>query len=693
MNSKRQVTRTDFVRSFIRDAFIGGRMLSVLMLLVVVQFFGTQTLAAQDKKVTLHAENVTLSNVLNDLSKQTGYKFFYSDNSTDTNQKVTVNVVDKPLKEVLLQIFEGKSIGFQLKNKQILLFNNNPEINNNAQPNMKRIEGVVKDDQGAPLIGASVVIKGTSKGTITDVNGRYTLEVPAHSVIQYSYIGSESKDVLVGSSSVINVQLVENVKALNEVVVTALGIKRSEKALGYAVQVVSGNALQTVKGVDVGTSLTGRVAGLLVENSTEFTQAPTIQIRGESPLLVIDGVPYTNMTLSDVSSDDIANISVLKGATASALYGYRGASGAIMITTKKGSAKNGLTVSVNSGTMLTEGFLAIPKIQSTYGRVVNTATNTYARTADGAWGVPMDGRQVIQWDPISKSMKSMPYLPIGKNNFQNYLQQGYIMNNNVSLTQQGALGSLRASATWVQNKGQYPNSMFNKITYDLGGEMKLNKFTLSSSMSYTYQNTPNMGFRGYTGYDPMYSMLIWSAPDYDIRQYKDYWLVPKETQNDSYTANNNNPYFDAYQRTHSEVRNVFNGTIALSYDLTSWLKASMRTGFDTYNDQQEITISKGSLVSAGSATVLLNGNQVWGESARGSFNYGLGQGYSINNDFLLSGNRSFGDFTFDGLVGATMYYTQDAGIEAMTRGGLSIPGFYSLKASLNPVAVDSRIYR
>ena len=138
--------------------------------------------------------------------------------------------------------------------------------------------------------------------------------------------------------------MIEDIEQLSEVVVTALGIKREEKALGYAVQAVDGDALQTVKGVDMATSLTGKVAGLLVKNNTEFAQSPDIQIRGENPLIVIDGVPYGNMTLKDIPSDDIENLSVLKGATASALYGYRGASGAIMVTSKKGTKYKGVEV-------------------------------------------------------------------------------------------------------------------------------------------------------------------------------------------------------------------------------------------------------------------------------------------------------------------------------------------------------------
>lgn len=561
-----------------------------------------------------------------------------------------------------------------------------------SQAQTKAITGKVIDEKGAPLPGVSIVIKRNGQGTSTDNEGNYLIQAQDNDILQFSFIAKQTQSlVIVQGRSAYNITLLENTQELQNVIVTALGIKREAKALGYSVQSVAGSGLQTVKGVDVGTSLTGRVAGLLVKNSTEFTAAPDIQIRGENPLLVIDGVPYGNMTLRDVPPDDIENITVLKGATSSALYGFRGANGTIMVTTKKGSKNKGLTVSFNSSTMFTAGYLAIPELQSTYGRVINTGTNTYARSGDGSWGVPMDGRMVNQWDPISKTIKEMPYLPIGKNNFKNFLNQGFILNNNISVVQQSEFGSFRASASWIDNEGQYPNSKYDKLTYSMTGDMKVGKFSLSSGMTYNKQNSPNIGFSGYTAYDPMYNMLVWSAADYDVRQYKDYWLVKNEVQNSSFTSTNNNPYFDRYERIHNLNRDIFNGTLALNYDLTPWIKATFRTGFDTYSDKQEIRISKGSFQGGGATTILKGGTEVWGESAKGSFNTGLGRGYSINNDLIITANRSFGEFKIDAFAGGTIYYSRDEGMEAFTQSGISVPAFYSLKASVNPATVNSRL--
>ncbi len=657
----------------------------LLILLTTLQV--SASLYSQDIKMDILAEEVSVKEVLKMVESKSSYRFFYSDDFKILDKMVSFNVKNSSLKEIMKMLLEQTSASY-------MVLENNIVVISPYTLQQQKVSGIITDAAtGEPIIGANIVLEGTTTGVISDVNGKYSIDVPDNkSVLLVSFIGYVSERIIANQAN-INIRLVPEIKTLDEVVVTALGIKRSEKALGYSVQKVTGDNLTTVKGVDVATSLTGKVSGLMVKNSTEFTSEPSIQIRGENPLLVIDGVPYGNMSLRDIPSDDIENISVLKGATASALYGYRGASGAIMVTTRKGTASKGLSVSLNSSTMFAAGYLAIPEMQSTYGRVVNTATNTYARSADGAWGIPLDGREVIQWDPVSKSLKAMPYLPIGKDNFKNFLEQGFVLNNNVSAVQQGEFGSLRASVTWVENKGQYPNSIFDKITYSIGGDIKINKFTLSSSMAYNKHFSPHKGFNGYTGYDPMYSLLIWSAPDWDIRQYKDYWLVPNEVQNSSYTAGNNNPYFDRYQRTHSVNKDILNGTISLDYEFASWLKATLRTGYDTYSDRQEVKISKGSFQGAGSAVVIPNGTQIWGESQKGSYNLGLSRGYSINNDFILSANQKLSDFILEGFIGGAVYFGQDEGIETRTKGGLSVPAFYSLKASVDPLNVASNIYK
>ncbi len=560
-----------------------------------------------------------------------------------------------------------------------------------------RVKGsVISSEDNLPVIGATVLIKGTKIGTSTDINGAFEITIPKiGTVLSVSFIGMSTQDVIVENTNPVKVVLSPDATIIDAVVVTALGIKRSEKALGYSVQNVSSDKLIAIKGVDVGSSLTGKVAGLLVKNSTDFATAPNLSIRGENPLLVIDGVPYGNMTLRDVSADDIESVSILKGATASALYGYRGANGAVMVTTKQGSKEQGIQISINSNTMFDAGFLAIPEKQGVYGR--GQTSGVYSYNQDQAWGRIIDGSDQYQWDPVTKEYRTYAYLPVGKDNFKNFLEQSYITNNNVSLSYQGKYSSVRSSVTWVKTKGQYPNNTLDKYNYQIGGDINLDKFKFSSNVAYYKQSSPNIGFNGYTNYDPMYSLLIWTAPDYNILDYKDYWTIKNEKQNFTYqnntrqggnlTTSHNNPYFSQYEKLNIINRDIFNATASASYEFTPWLKASLRSGLDFYADRQDVKISKDSYVSSGNT----GPNGGWYGSLDGAYATGRNSGYSINNDLIISGEKTWDKLTVDGLVGGTIFFRQDDAMAANTVNGISIPAFFSLKASVDKPNVTSTL--
>lgn len=651
------------------------------------------------RKFTLDIKNKPLSAVIGAIQTQTKVPFSYSVNAIDANRQLSLTARNQSIGVFLDEVLATLQISYEVVDDKIVLFRSSVTANTTVSENRmirndKTISGRVIDETGEPVAGATVSVKASNVVVTTDANGRFSIVVPNDQVVLvFTSVGHEPYELKAGNAENNLIVLKKKITELENVVVTALGVRRKERALGYATQAVEGSTLQTVKGVDVATSLTGKVSGMIVKNSAEFAQAPELTMRGETPLIVIDGVPYGNMTLRDVPQDDIESINFLKGATASALYGERGGSGAIMITTRKGASGKGLSVSFNSSNMFEAGYLAIPEMQAQYGRVVNTATNTYVRSGDGSWGLPLEGQEVIQWDPISKSMQPMAYLPRGANNFKNFLEQGHIINNNLSIAQRGEFGGFRASATWVNNKGTYPNSKFDKVTYSVGGDIRLDKFSLSTSISYNKHQSPNLGFGGYTGYDPMYSLLIWGSPDWNILDYKDYWLVPNEQQNSSYTAGNNNPYFDRYERIRPYNKDIFNGQLTLNYDFMKGLKATVRTGYDTYSSKQEVRISQGSFQGGGNSKVMNNGTEIWGESLRGSYNMGISRGFSTNTEAMLMGDFAYNDFRFDGFVGGSVYYREDESMEARTQGGLSVPGYYSLRASMNPAAVLSGVWR
>lgn len=570
------------------------------------------------------------------------------------------------------------------------------EVNNTINQEITqtvKLSGTVVDEKGEPMIGVSVLVKNSNKGVITDIDGKFQIEdVPSNAEILFSYIGF--KDIVLNANNpslFTRIVMREDNEMLQEVVVTALGIKREEKALGYSVQKISNETVQRVAGVDVSTSLTGKVAGLLVKNSTDFAAAPELTIRGENPLIVIDGVPYANMTMRDIVADDIESMSVLKGATASALYGNRGASGAIMIVTKNGGEnKKPLSISLSSNTMFSAGFLAIPEKQAMYGRGTD---NVYDKNSASSWGVLMDGTIREQWDPYLQEYREYPYVASGKDNFRNFIENAYVTNNTLGLAYKGENSSIRTSVNWTENKGLYPNSKFDKYAFSLAGDLKYNKFKLTANASYHRQYSDNIGFNGYKSYDPMYTLLIWTAADYDVRDYKDnYWMIPDSKQNFTYQSEHNNPYYDRYERTKGMSRDIFKTSVSLNYDFLPWLKMSLRSGLDFYVNKEDLRISQGSYVSSGDTGAC--GNGTWNGKDTGVFATGQNSGYSMNNDLILTAEKTFGeDYSLDGLLGGSIFYKQDRSIGGSTEGGLTVPGYFSLKASKDPASVMSSLYR
>ena len=279
--------------------------LTAIMLFVCIGLAYASESYSQSATLTLNVNNKTVQEVLDEIEKQSEFHFFYNNKQVNTNRVVSIKSKKKDVFNVLEQLFNGTDISYKVLDKSIILSPKEMLMSAVVQQAIKNISGTITDSNGEPIIGANVLEKGSTNGTVTDINGKFSLSVPNKSTLVISYIGYVSKAIIVGNQTVFNIQLTEDTQNLNEVVVTALGIKREEKALGYAVQKVDAKALTSAKSIDVGTSLTGKVAGLNVKNSTEFNEAPSLKLRGETPILIIDGIPYGNMTLNEIAPDDI----------------------------------------------------------------------------------------------------------------------------------------------------------------------------------------------------------------------------------------------------------------------------------------------------------------------------------------------------------------------------------------------------
>lgn len=534
-----------------------------------------------------------------------------------------------------------------------------------------RVSGMIYSEaDSTALPGTSIEVKGASLGIIADARGSFTLTCSPGAVLIFSSVGFAPKEVSVvtDESSLIIYLRPDSRADLSEVVVTALGVKRSEKKLGYAVQSVNSKELVDAKTVDVGTKLTGKIAGLNVKNSTEFNAAPSIELRGASALLVVDGVPFANMSLRDIAPDDIESISILKGSAASSLYGSRGRNGAIMVQTKRGNHRQGIDVSVNSSSMFTSGFLAFPDVQQSYS---SGSAGKY-RVGDYVWGDKLDiGRTAMQYNPYTYELEEMPLVSKGKNNLDNFLQPSYILNNNISLSSQGENGGIRSSFTWVNNKGQYPNTKLNKFTAALSGTMKAGKFDMEAGFTYNKRYYPNNIGTGYGGSGYLYNLIVWSGTEFDIRDYKNYWIQGKEgsVQNWMDKVWYNNPYFIANEMLNSDDYDFTNSFLTLNYGFTPWLKATLRSGLDYYAEKWT---SRRPIGTVGDV-----------KGSYSKYNY---SGYSLNNDLLLQANKTWGKFSLEGLVGGTLYYWNSNSTNIATQNGLSVPGFYSIYASVDPPA-------
>ena len=626
----------------------------------------------QEQKITLNVRNITVKDAIEAIKKQSGFSFFIDTEDVQLHKQISVNLNGKSISEALSIIFSDQPGKYEIKGKHVIVtgkqtVKSQTDVSKNVQ-----VSGVVKDDMGEPISGANVIVKGQVLGTITDIDGRYSLSVPSRSVLVVTFIGYKTKEISVGRQSVINVTLSEDAELLDEVVVTALGIKREEKALGYSVQKVGGESLAAVKTVDVGTALTGKIAGLNVKNSTEFDTTPDLSLRGETPLLVIDGVPYGNMKLHDIASDDIESVDVLKGATASALYGARGSSGAIMVTTKRGT-EDGLNISVNSNTMFNAGYLKFPEVQSSYSGGQGGKYNP----TDFVWGDKLDiGRTALQYDPYTYEWREMPLVSKGKNNLKNFQETGFVTNNNISVTQKGKYGSFRSSLTHVYNKGQWPNTRLNKITYTASGNMHYKGFDLDAGITYNKRFSPNGEDSGYGGNGLIYNLLVWSGPEWDVRDYRNYWRVKDTEQNWYNETYYNNPYYIANEIVGSSDFDKINGFASGSYEITPWLKAMLRAGIDSYSTRKEWRNPVGAYGA-------------WDK--KGYYELQTPNGYSINTDFMLMANHKFGQFSLDGFVGGNIYFYQDNKHTSHTKNGLLIPGFYSLNSSVDPASVTSSV--
>ncbi|MBY0245426.1 MAG: SusC/RagA family TonB-linked outer membrane protein [Sphingobacteriaceae bacterium] len=579
----------------------------------------------------------------------------------------------------------------------------------------KTLRGTVTDASGAPLPGTSVTLKGETRGVVTDADGNFSISVAAGKTLVISFIGYESQNVVVKDQTNLKIKLKEGGSTnLDEVVVTSLGLKREKKALNYAVANVNNESLLRSKDSNVSNALAGKVAGLGINQAGTGPMGSTrITIRGSNslqgnnqPLVVVDGVPINSETggtndvwgnknldrgsgLADIVSDDIENVSVLKGAAAAALYGSRAGNGVIMITTKKGSNNKSIGINVSSNATF-DSPMAEPEFQNTFGQGQNNAYNN--DNSRGSWGGVLNGKTyenkatgtvfgpfvsaadglVTDYNGLKRAYAS------GGNSYSDFLRVGSTLTNQLDLSTGGENHTFRASLNRVDNKSMIPNSGFERTSFSVRSTAKLSpKWSTDVKANLIYQNTDN---RPRLALDPdnIMTQMLTFPRSYAYSYLKEYEATGygnpayKDTQGNilpaTFDKNNGtttNPYWSAYKNTNNDERYRGIGMASLKYDFNRYFNAQVRSGVDYSN----ATFT--SIQASGTPYWQTNGNIGISNSTR----------FEMNNDLLLSYNRTFDKFGVSAIGGANMRYNKNIDNNGDSD-NLQIPGFYQIGNSI-----------
>jgi len=493
---------------------------------------------------------------------------------------------------------------------------------------------VTSAEDGSPIPGVSVVVRGTTIGTITDVDGNYSLTVPETAIkLMFTFVGMKTVEETIGGRSVIDVILEVDILGLEEVIVTSLGITRAKKALGYSVQDVKGDELTTARESNIVNSLQGKVAGVQISNSSGNVSAGSrIIIRGMStltgnnmPLFVVDGIPminsysdvgsysgtdYGNSTM-DVNPSDVESISILKGANAAALYGSRAVNGVVLITTKSGKLKpgerKGLGISFESNWMWSNP-LKLPEFQDLYGQGYNGkfeyVDGDWGGTNDGideSWGPRLDGRLIAQfdspYDPVTGVRTPTPWIA-HPDNIKDLFQTGLTASNNITLQGAGEKANFRLSLGNQDVKGMLPNTDLKKNSVTVNAGLNVNeKFKVGISANYVNNKSDNIMSAGYTSAGVFQSTCQWFGRQVDMQSLKDHWEEMDPVTNEPYNWNHSyhdNPYWTLYKNTNSRNRDRVIGNLNFEYDFAPFLNLTGMVGNDFYTEKIKERRAKGS---------------------------------------------------------------------------------------------------
>lgn len=558
--------------------------ISLTLLFLVVLQLSAENSYAQRMRIAISMSNVSVEQVLNKIEETSDYVFLYNDETIQKSRIVSVRSKSGKITDILDDIFKGTDISYTVIDKQIILSKSN-KVNQNAKA--IQIKGTVKDALGEPLIGVSVLVKGTSNGTVTDLDGRFSLNVSVGDILEFSYVGYAAQSVTVKNANPLDIVLSEDAQALDEVVVTALGIKREAKALTYNVQEIKAAGITKVKDANFVNSLSGKIAGVTINQSSSGTGGSSrVVMRGtkslfgeNNALYVLDGIPMQGLRtkqsdnfyesvevadgdgISNINPEDIESMSVLTGASAAALYGNRGANGVILITTKKGAIGKP-RISYSNSTSFSRPFVT-PEFQNTYGRKEGEFKS---------WGDKLD--------------KPSTYNPL------DFFQTGFNTMNSIAVSTGTETNQTHISFGAVNSEGIIDNNKYNRYNFTFRNSWDIVKNVLSMDMGLFYikQNNQNSNGQGMY-YNPLVPIYLFPPSD-DINKYAVYerYDADRNFKTQYWPYGNQglgmqNPYWIINRNMFNTDRDRYIMSLSMKWNITNWLNIIGRARIDNaYTD-------------------------------------------------------------------------------------------------------------
>jgi TonB-linked SusC/RagA family outer membrane protein len=580
-----------------------------------------QTTNQQDQE-----KQTNLFNVLKELNKIKGVYFLFAEESMAHVQVNAVNDLNRPVEKILADVLQNTGLQYKkISENTFVIVRAKQKVKSGSlysQPNFVEdntssgeavqtqqvtfmiINGTVTGTDGTPLQGVNVQIKGTNKGATTNSRGEFTIDANRGDVLVISYVGYQMQEVTVGDNSSIAVSLVSSNQAMTEVVVTALGIRKESKRLGFSVTKLDGDVLTKAREINVANGLEGRVAGVNVSgvnggpgSSSNVVIRGINSFSGGQPLYVINGVPMDNTTrgsagewggadlgdgISNINPDDIQEISVLKGSTASALYGSRAANGVILITTKSGANRKGIGVELNSNFVL-DDVVDHTDFQYEYGQgllgVKPVSGASAYQSGQSSWGAKIDGSNTPQFDGVSRPYSAQ------KDNIKNFYRTGTTLTNTIAMSGGNENGNFRLSASNMLNQSVVPNSGITRNTFNLNVNSRLmRKLILAVIGNYIIEKSDNRPSLSDSPGNSNYGItFLPTTLSQDVL--KPGYLPDGSEINYSSGVYQTNPWFAAERFINNLSRNRFIASASLRYEFTDWLYLQGRIGRDFSNDR------------------------------------------------------------------------------------------------------------